>query len=64
MKATDLALRTKVVALFEDAKFLLDKVKTELSVQEEIFVRQSLATKAIPDPKLLIKDHKKIKEKG
>ena len=63
-KAADLALRAKVVALFEDANCLLDKVKMELSVQEEKFVRQSLATKAIPAPKLLIKDHKTINKKG
>ena len=36
----------------------------ELSVQEESFVRQLLATRAIPSPKLLIQDHKKINEKG
>ena len=29
-----------------------------------MFVRQSLAMKAIPAPKLLIKDHKTINEKG
>ena len=34
-----------------------------LSVQEENFVRQSIATRAIPSPKLLIKEHKKINEK-
>ena len=33
-------------------------------MQEENFVRQLLATKAIPDPKLLIKDHKTTNEKG
>ena len=64
LKAADLALRAKVVALFEDANCLLDKVKMELSVQEENFVRQSLAMKAIPVPKLLIKYHKTINEKG
>ena len=53
-----------MVALFEDANCLLEKVKMELSVQEENCVRQSLATKAIPYPKLLIKDHKTINEKG
>ena len=63
LKAADLALRAKVVALFEDAKLLLYKAKMESSVQEENFVRQSLATKAIPSPKLLINDHKKINEK-
>ena len=32
----------------------------ELSVQEELFLRQSLTTRAILSPKLLIKDRKKI----
>ena len=50
--------------MFEDENILLDKVKTELSVQEENFVRQLLATRVIPSPKLLIKDHKTINEKG
>ena len=40
--------------------YYLKKVKLELSVKEETFVRQSLATQAIPSPKLLIKDHKTI----
>ena len=64
LKASDLALRAKLVALFEDANCLLDKAKMKLSVQEENFVRQLLATKAVPAPKLLIKDHKTINEKG
>ena len=34
-KVADLALRAKVVALFEDANCLLDRLKMELSVQEE-----------------------------
>ena len=36
----------------------------ELSVQEEENMRQSLATKAIPSPKLLINYHETINEKG
>ena len=36
----------------------------ELSVKEEEFVRQSLATRAIPSLKLLIKYHKTINKKG
>ena len=59
-----LAIRLKVVALFEDENKLLNKVKMEFSVQEENFVRQSLAMKSIPYPKLLIKDHKTINKKG
>ena len=34
------------------------------SVHEEQFVRQYIATQAILSPKLLIKDHKTINEKG
>ena len=64
LKAADLTLRPKVVALFEDANELLEKIKMELLVQEENFVRQSLATRVIQYPKLLIKHHKTINEKG
>ena len=63
-KAADLALRPKVMALFENANLLLEKVKLELSVKEEEFVRQFLATRVILSPKILIKDHNAIKEKG
>ena len=34
--------------LFENANLLLEKVKLELSVKEEEFVRKSLATRATP----------------
>ena len=61
--AVDLAIRPKVLALFEDANMLLEKVKMEFSVQEKK-LRQSLATQGIPSPKLLIKDHKTINYKG
>ena len=37
-------------------------MKLDLSVKEEEFVRQLLTTRAIPSPKLLIKDHKTINE--
>ena len=63
-KAAALALRPKVMALFENANLLLEKVKMELSVKEEEFLRKLLATRAIPSPKLLIKDHKTVNEKG
>ena len=36
----------------------------DISVHEEKFLRQFLATQAIPYPKLLIKYHKKINKKG
>ena len=63
-KAADLALRLKVMELYENANLLLDKVKVDLSVKEEEFVRQLLAARAIPSTKLLIKDHKAINENG
>ena len=52
------------MALYEYANLLLEKLKLELSVKEEEFVRQSLAARVIPSPKLLIKYHKTINEKG
>ena len=64
LKTYNLTLRPKVVALFEHANKLLDRVKMKLTVEEENFVRQSLATQSIPSPKILIKYHKIINEKG
>ena len=64
LKVADLALRPKVIALFEDMNKLLEKVKMDFSVQENNFVRQSLAAREIPSPKLLIKYHKTINDKG
>ena len=63
-KADDLALCPKVMALYENANSMLEKVKLDLSFKEEYFVRQSLAMREIPSPKLLIKDHKTINENG
>ena len=40
LKGSDLALRPKAITLFEDANELLEKVKMNLLVQEENFVRQ------------------------
>ena len=36
----------------------------DLPIQEELFVRQSLAAQVIPSTKLLIKYHKTINDKG
>ena len=57
-------IRLRIMALFEDTNLLLEKVEMGLLVKEEERVRQSLATQAIPSPKLLINYHKKINEKG
>ena len=56
--------KPKVMALYKNANLLLEKVKLDLSVKKEEFVRQSLATRVIPSPKLLIKYHKTINENG
>ena len=44
LKAACLALCPKVITLFGETNELIEKVKMDLSVQEENFVRQSLAT--------------------
>ena len=62
--ADDLVICPKVIALYENANLLLEKVKLDLSVKEEEFVRQSLATREILSPNPLIKDHKTINENG
>ena len=64
LKAADLALCPKAIALFEDLKKLLEIVKMNLSVQEEDFVRQSLPTREILSQNILMKDHKTINKKG
>ena len=60
LKVADLTIRPKVMSLSEESNLLLEKVKIELSVKEEEFLRQPLATRAIPSLKLLIKYHKTI----
>ena len=52
-KAEDLALRAKVVSLFEDANCLLDKVKMELSVQEENFCETIASNESDPGSKII-----------
>ena len=50
--------------MFEEANGLTERVKMDFSVQEVYFVRKLLAKREIPSPKLLIKDHKTINNKG
>ena len=64
LKVADLALHPKVIGLFDKENKLIEKAKMNISSQEELFIRQSLAMRAIPAPKLLIKDHKTINKKG
>ena len=52
------------MTLYVNENLLIEKVKLDLSVKEEEFVRQSLATRVIPSPKITIKYHKTINENG
>ena len=64
LKADKITLCPKVIALFEEANGLIEKLKIDLTFQEEQFVKQLLDARVIPYPKLLIKDHKTINKKG
>ena len=52
--------RGRVVEICEDAKVLVDAIGFKMSKNEVGHINESLKTKAIPTPKLLIKDHKKL----
>jgi hypothetical protein len=54
--------RSKLVQVFEDANKLLENLEHIMSEDEYIFVKESINSKAIPSPKLLIKDHKEIND--
>ena len=60
LKAANLSLLPKAIIMFEEAKRLILKMKMDLSVH----TRKLIATREIPSPKLLIKDHNTINEKG
>ena len=51
--------RDKIVILFQQASALAEKLDSKLSIQEAAFLQEGIQSKAIPTPKLLIKDHKK-----
>ena len=56
--------RDKVRESFEKSSELLDEVGFQLSKSEAGHIKESLKTKSIPIPKLLIKDHKKPNKNG
>ena len=49
--------RGRVVEICEDAKVLVDAIGFKISKNELGHINESLKTKAIPTPKLLIRDH-------
>ena len=56
--------RGRVVEICEDAKVLVDAIGFKMSKNDVGHINESLKTKAIPTPKLLIKDHKKMSNMG
>ena len=56
--------RGRVSEICEDANVLVDAIGFKISKNELGHINESLKTKAIPTPKLLIKDHKKMSNMG
>jgi hypothetical protein len=56
--------RDKLVLVFAEAEQLLESLEHMMSEEEYAFVKESINSKALPTPKLLIKDQKEIDEKG
>ena len=56
--------RGRVVEICEDAKELVDAIGLKMYKNEVGHINESLRTKSIPTPKLLIKDHKKLRGMG
>ena len=56
--------RGRVVEICEYAKVLLDAIGFKISKNEVGHINESLKTKALPTPKLLIKDYKKLTSMG
>ena len=54
----------KVEEIFEYAKVLVYAIGFRLCKNEVKHINESLKTKSIPTPKLLIKSHKKLTSKG
>jgi hypothetical protein len=56
--------RSKLVEVLDKANKLLESLDDTMSEDEYSFVKESLNSKAIPSPKLLIKDHKFVNDDG
>jgi hypothetical protein len=56
--------KSKLVQALGEANELLEALEDIMSEDEYYFVKESLNSKAIPSPKLLIKDHKEINDDG
>jgi hypothetical protein len=56
--------RSKLVQVFEDGNELLESLEHAMSEDVYFFVKESINSKVILAPKLLIKDHKEINDGG
>jgi hypothetical protein len=54
----------KLIKIHEEGNELLSKLGNTLSEKEMGFVEEMLDSRAVPTPKLLIKDHKPMNKKG
>ena len=56
--------REKLVEIESEAMTLLESITTHLDKGELAFLTETINSKAIPTPKILIKDHKKADASG
>jgi hypothetical protein len=54
----------KLIKIHEEGNELLSTLGNTLSEKEMGFVEEALESRAVPTPKLLIKDHKPMNSKG
>ena len=56
--------REKLVEIEQEALTLLESITTHLDKGEVAFLTETINSKAIPTPKIRIKDHKKVDSSG
>ena len=56
--------RTEVVKIHEETVEFADSIHDFISTDEYDFIQESLMSKAIPRPQLLVKDHKPVEASG
>eukprot|EP00957_Ditylum_brightwellii_P067380 5115235-Ditylum_brightwellii.AAC.1 len=56
--------RTEVVKIHKEAVKFANSIRDFISTDEFNFIQESLTSKAIPQPQLLVKDHKPVEASG
>eukprot|EP00957_Ditylum_brightwellii_P138356 10546051-Ditylum_brightwellii.AAC.1 len=56
--------RTEVVKIHKEAVEFANSIRDFISTDEFNFIQESLTSKAIPQPQLLVKDHKPVETSG